>query len=566
MRLLLKSAKLIERKWMPPVKDHIIVITQFYIDTSVYRYDEIKYCLLQNIKNPQISAVVLLNEREYTPIELGLNEKQMRKVIQIVIGTRLYFRDAFTYIREQRYSGYFIIANSDIFFDTSLVKLRYSDLSTSRKMMAQLRFEFKPGNTEQIFGPRYDSQDSWIFHTNNEVSDEFLRGLNFTLGKPACDNKFAYLLTLDNFEIVNDPKCIKTLHYHTSQIRNYTPADVIPQPWCCIIPADYKYSEIMDSLGLKMANMSETMGLNNNDMLYEYVSNKLANNTPFVIPRVSNIDTTFAILIRILKESKSNNEIYMSLRHMNNTITDPINQEHLKVHTGIKLENNRDVMSRYSDTYLAAFENCDIYGGWNKNDGLMYEQTKDNLDYLTQHLCKNKRMFWIPTLEIFNYIKYAKPWTHALENKRILIVSPFEKSINKQLAHRTQLYAGNDLFPGCQFITISPPITYGNIECPHFNEVLDTFLQKLDTLTGQYDVALVSAGGYTNPIIGHIYSRGASAIYVGGVLQMYFGILGNRWFKERSDIIRMYLNGQWIRPMLSEKPEEYEKIRGGAYW
>ena len=35
---------------------------------------------------------------------------------------------------------------------------------------------------------------------------------------------------------------------------------------------------------------------------------------------------------------------------------------------------------------------------------------------------------------------------------------------------------------------------------------------------------------------------GKPAIYVGGVLQMYFGILGQRWVRERPDILRMYLN------------------------
>jgi hypothetical protein len=53
---------------------------------------------------------------------------------------------------------------------------------------------------------------------------------------------------------------------------------------------------------------------------------------------------------------------------------------------------------------------------------------------------------------------------------------------------------------------------------------LDIFCQKLDNCLNGCDVALVSAGGYGNLICNEIYKRGVSSVYVGGVLQMYFGI------------------------------------------
>jgi hypothetical protein len=59
---------------------------------------------------------------------------------------------------------------------------------------------------------------------------------------------------------------------------------------------------------------------------------------------------------------------------------------------------------------------------------------------------------------------------------------------------------------------------------------------------------------------------GKSAIYVGGVLQMYFGIYGERWLRERSDIMRMYLNKHWSRPKENERPKNYKEVEKSCYW
>ena len=79
-------------------------------------------------------------------------------------------------------------------------------------------------------------------------------------------------------------------------------------------------------------------------------------------------------------------------------------------------------------------------------------------------------------------------------------------------------------------------------------------------------IAFVSCGGYANPICSHIYSKGKSAMYIGGVLQMYFGILGNRWIQERNDVVHLFYNEYWKRPKVSERPLNYGKIENGCYW
>ena len=47
---------------------------------------------------------------------------------------------------------------------------------------------------------------------------------------------------------------------------------------------------------------------------------------------------------------------------------------------------------------------------------------------------------------------------------------------------------------------------------------------------------------------------------------MYFGIYGQRWLKERKDVIKLYLNEHWSRPKITEKPKLAKEIEEGCYW
>ena len=93
---------------------------------------------------------------------------------------------------------------------------------------------------------------------------------------------------------------------------------------------------------------------------------------------------------------------------------------------------------------------------------------------------------------------------------------------------------------------------------------MNRFIDILKPL--EYDVALVSCGGYGNLVCDAIYQQGKSAIYVGGVLQMYFGILGNRWIIERPDIVKLFLNECWSRPKVEERPNGHHMVEKSCYW
>ena len=125
---------------------------------------------------------------------------------------------------------------------------------------------------------------------------------------------------------------------------------------------------------------------------------------------------------------------------------------------------------------------------------------------------------------------------------------------------------GIDLFPECSFVFLKPPQTNGSNPSRDFSLELEDFCEKIKEIKDDFDIALCSCGGYGNLVCSYIYDLKKSAIYVGGALQMYFGVYGERWIKENPDIMKLYLNKYWSRPKNNEKPKNHDKIENSCYW
>jgi len=491
------------------------------------------------VENPHITNIYLINERIYTPSELGVTSD---KIIQIDIKQRLKYSHVFKYINDNKITGYNVLINLDIFLDDSLKNLYISGMHLHKTAFALLRYEYNISGSH-LFGPRSDSQDTWIIHSNFAVKDS---AFNFQFGMPGCDNKMIYLLNVLGFNISNDPFFIKTYHYHTSNDRTYTIKDRVMEPWGVVMPSNINPSMSIGNLGI---NLNEPVGFNDNSKLFDYIISK--GNVPFIIPRIAGIENIVAFTAQVIMQDGMNPNIISYLEN----IVKP-----MKTNAGIMLPDVNRIM-QYSQLYLKAFTNCDIYATWESHGGV-YPHIQQSHDYITTTFVKPQ--IWAFTFDIFHYI-YNTPWTHALQGKRILIISAFENSIQSKIATRENIY-GIDLFPDCEIITIKPPQTQGAETSDDFLTELNRFTARLDAIKDTYDIALVSCGGYGNLVCNHIFESGKSAIYVGGVLQMYFGILGGRWLKERPDILRIFMNEHWSRPQECEKPQGHGAIEGSCYW
>lgn len=214
------------------------VFTQFFKHKDANRYQEIKECLKRNCVNPYIDKVVLINEKDYAPeykkilgstrVEQIIN--RVTKIQQVISGRRLAYADFLNYVHDHVPNGVFtILCNADIYFGDSLLDLW--KINMADKMFGLLRWDVDDKcneKTAKLFGPRADSQDSWIFLSESIKSRVWdYQKFNFQLGQPGCDNAFAGHILRQKILLSNPALTFKSFHLHNTNIRNYDKKDAI---------------------------------------------------------------------------------------------------------------------------------------------------------------------------------------------------------------------------------------------------------------------------------------------------------------------------------------------------
>jgi len=225
-----------------------------------------------------------------------------------------------------------------------------------------------------------------------------------------------------------------------------------------------------------------------------------------------------------------------------------------------ELENNAGILTKTNDSFkkyvemlLESYDHCTVIAEWDVT-GKVFLNTGLGQQFIASRTPNIPKINAI-ALEPY-YFKDS--WMPALKGKKILIVHPFSDTFKKQV-HKKIF---SNWFEECTFQFMKPPFTLaGNHENrdwqEHFQECIES-MKKLE----EYDIALVAAGGYGMLITDHIFKSGKSVMYIGGALQIFFGVIGKRWF-ENKDILKL-MNNNWIRP--EEKPNNFKNVEKGCYW
>lgn len=144
----------------------------------------------------------------------------------IELKDRLTFKQMFELTQE--YPNHInIIANSDIYFDETILAVRWMQ---PKDCYALSRWDYFNG-TAKLFN-RKDSQDVWVF--NGSVSPTIG---DYYLGIPGCDNKIAWELKQLGFHVTNPSKSIHSIHLHNTQYRTYNQQTKrVPEPYHFIHP------------------------------------------------------------------------------------------------------------------------------------------------------------------------------------------------------------------------------------------------------------------------------------------------------------------------------------------
>lgn len=220
--------------------------------------------------------------------------------------------------------------------------------------------------------------------------------------------------------------------------------------------------------------------------------------------------------------------------------------------------NDETLMDRFTNEIISAGENTDVLGTWNR----------PMEDYLLRYKMKNCKITYLRWLEPW-YVKKEKPWTYALEGKKVLVIHPFDESIRKQYINRKKVFPGTngELFlPDFELITLKAVQTIAGVKDDRFDNWFDALQYMYEqAMKIDFDVAIIGCGSYGMPLASMIKNAGKKAIHLGGVTQCLFGIKGKRWENSLIDK-KVPINEDWIYPNENETPSSSNTVEGGCYW
>lgn len=214
--------------------------------------------------------------------------------------------------------------------------------------------------------------------------------------------------------------------------------------------------------------------------------------------------------------------------------------------------NDRKNIIKFCKLFLNDIKELDVLGAW---------QTRE------RKIKKPKRARTIPLLDLEPYY-HKKPWSKALNGKKVLVIHPFEESIKNQYKIREKLFENPDVLPEFELITIKAVQTVAGNNHDAFNDWFEALeYMKNEINKTDFDIAIIGCGAYGFSLAAHVKRIGKKAVHLGGATQLLFGIIGKRW--ESADIyIKKFTfkNDYWVRPLESEKPNNSEKVEGSTYW
>ncbi len=218
-----------------------------------------------------------------------------------------------------------------------------------------------------------------------------------------------------------------------------------------------------------------------------------------------------------------------------------------------------------SDDYLMIKFACEQILTAMKIDILACRIEKFEVEFVNKYLKQNLDL--MDTLAITHPMLCEKPWTRYLEGKKVLVISPFVKTITQQFEKRKLLFKNHMVLPDFELLTLKAVQGIGDskklLPYKDWFEALDDMKSQVSAI--DFDVALIGAGAYGMFLGAHCKEIGRQAVHMGGATQLLFGIKGRRWDKYFENTL---YNEHWTRVSKEETPEGLEKFEEGtfAYW
>lgn len=268
---------------------------------------------------------------------------------------------------------------------------------------------------------------------------------------------------------------------------------------------------------------------------------------PFLLSRFGNVE--FTAFRDIFDSNRCLTATESFILHCGGRNTKGIREKSirmLKQNAGVYSANRNSDFSRFYDLYSECIPNIDFFFRWFSGDALL---NKAGLNAQ------------VAPLEFLNILQHRDFYKGVFDGKRLLVVSPHESTIQHQL--NTNYNALCDHLQVSNF-SVETVKTYHHIDSKpgdwfcDLEDLKGEILKKSDA-----DYVILGCGAFGLPLASYAKDLGVSALHLGGVTQLLFGIMGARW--EYLTINSKSVN-MWIRPLEADRPSGFERVEGGCYW
>lgn len=186
--------------------------------------------------------------------------------------------------------------------------------------------------------------------------------------------------------------------------------------------------------------------------------------------------------------------------------------------------------------------------------------------YLKQYANPGVQLTFLTDFEPWYYP--IEPWSAALQNKKVLIIHPFAKTIERQYQKRELLFQSTNILPAFELKTLQAVQTVAG----EMDDRFATWFDALDwmekkALEIDFDIAIIGCGAYGFPLAARLKIAGKQAIHLGGATQLLFGIRGRRWDTyQYYYYIQKFFNDTWIHPPAVDRPKQADNVEEACYW